>query len=134
MERHILITQDANEKQVAILEDGKLEEFYIERPDAKKLFGNIYAGIVKTVIPGIDAAFVDIGTGRTVFSMSGMRSVRRSISIPSMTRMARKSPKVSQRWKAPKASPSNNRRRASTAIAGTGTVITDPAVGVSRRS
>ncbi|HOE69337.1 MAG: Ribonuclease G [Candidatus Omnitrophica bacterium ADurb.Bin314] len=71
MERHILITQDANEKQVAILEDGKLEEFYIERPDAKKLFGNIYAGIVKTVIPGIDAAFVDIGTGKDGFLYVG---------------------------------------------------------------
>lgn len=67
MERQILISQDANEKQVAILEDGRLEEFYIERGDSKKLFGNIYEGIVKTVIPGIDAAFVDIGTGKDGF-------------------------------------------------------------------
>ncbi len=76
MNRSILITQDANEKQVAILEDGKLEEFYIERPEAKKLFGNIYAGVVKTVIPGIDAAFVDIGTGKDGFLYVGdaMRS------------------------------------------------------------
>lgn len=76
MDRHILITQDANEKQVAILEGGKLEEFYIERADAKKLFGNIYAGVVKTVIPGIDAAFVDIGTGKDGFLYVGdaMRS------------------------------------------------------------
>jgi ribonuclease G len=71
MERHILITQDANEKQVAILEDGKLEEFYIERSETKKLFGNIYAGVVKTVIPGIDAAFVDIGTGKDGFLYVG---------------------------------------------------------------
>ncbi len=76
MDRSILITQDANEKQVAILEDGKLEEFYIERPEAKKLFGNIYAGVVKTVIPGIDAAFVDLGTGKDGFLYVGdaMRS------------------------------------------------------------
>jgi len=67
VDRHILISQDANEKQVAILEDGRLEEFYIERGDSKKLFGNIYEGIVKTVIPGIDAAFVDIGTGKDGF-------------------------------------------------------------------
>lgn len=71
MDRHILITQDANEKQVAILEDGKLEEFYIERSDAKKLFGNIYAGVVKTVVSGIDAAFVDIGTGKDGFLYVG---------------------------------------------------------------
>ena len=71
MERQILISQDSNEKQVAILEDGRLEEFYIERGDSKKLFGNIYEGIVKTVIPGIDAAFVDIGTGKDGFLYVG---------------------------------------------------------------
>ena len=71
MERHILISQDANERQVAILEDGHLEEFYIERGDSKKLFGNIYEGIVKTVIPGIDAAFVDIGAGKDGFLYVG---------------------------------------------------------------
>ena len=71
MERQILISQDANEKQVAILEDGRLEEFYIERGDSKKLFGNIYEGVVKTVIPGIDAAFVDIGTGKDGFLYVG---------------------------------------------------------------
>lgn len=71
MERHILISKDANETQVAILEDGRLDEFYIERGDSKKLFGNIYEGIVKTVIPGIDAAFVDIGTGKDGFLYVG---------------------------------------------------------------
>ena len=71
MDRQILISQDANEKQVAILEEGRLEEFYIERGDSKKLFGNIYEGIVKTVIPGIDAAFVDIGTGKDGFLYVG---------------------------------------------------------------
>ncbi|MBU9888703.1 MAG: Rne/Rng family ribonuclease [Candidatus Omnitrophica bacterium] len=71
MERKILVSQDANERQVAILEDGHLEEFYIERGDSKKLFGNIYEGVVKTVIPGIDAAFVDIGTGKDGFLYVG---------------------------------------------------------------
>ena len=76
MERQILISQDADEKQVAILEDGRLEEFYIERGDSKKLFGNIYEGVVKTVIPGIDAAFVDIGTGKDgfLYVMDALRS------------------------------------------------------------
>lgn len=71
MEREILISQDANEKQVAILEEGRLEEFYIERGDSKKLFGNIYEGVVKTIVPGIDAAFVDIGTGKDGFLYVG---------------------------------------------------------------
>ncbi len=67
VKRDILISQDANEKQVAILEDGRLEEFYIERPDAERLFGNIYKGKVKTVIPGMGAAFVDLGTKKDGF-------------------------------------------------------------------
>ena len=67
MKREILLTQDANEKQVAILEDGRLEEFYIERAETRRMFGSIYKGIVKTVIPGIDAAFVDLGTGKDGF-------------------------------------------------------------------
>jgi ribonuclease G len=58
---------DANEIQVAILEDGRLEEFYIERADAGRLFGNIYKGKVKTVIPGMGAAFVDLGTKKDGF-------------------------------------------------------------------
>src|SRR5438552_11087089 len=67
MKRDILISLDANEKQVAILEEGRLEEFYIERADAGRLFGNIYKGKVKTVIPGIGASFVDLGTKKDGF-------------------------------------------------------------------
>src|ERR671939_94652 len=67
MKRDILISLDANEKQVAILKDCRLEEFYIERADAGRLFGNIYKGKVKTVIPGIGASFVDLGTKKDGF-------------------------------------------------------------------
>lgn len=67
MKRDILISQDANEVQVAILEDGRLEEFYIERADQNKLFGNIYKGKVKTVIPGMGASFVDLATKKDGF-------------------------------------------------------------------
>ena len=67
MKREILITLDANEKQVAILEEGRLEEFYIERSDELRQFGNIYKGIVKSVIPGIGASFVDLGTKKDGF-------------------------------------------------------------------
>lgn len=67
MKREILITHELNEKQVAILENGRLEEFYIERPDSSRIFGNIYKGIVKTVIPGMGAAFVDLGTNKDGF-------------------------------------------------------------------
>lgn len=67
MKREILISLDANEKQVTILEEGSLEEFYIERADVARTFGNIYKGKVKTVIPGIGASFVDLGTKKDGF-------------------------------------------------------------------
>ena len=58
---------EVNERRVAILEDGKLEEFFIERCDAFKMFGNIYKGKVKSIVPGIGAAFVDLGTKKDGF-------------------------------------------------------------------
>lgn len=67
MKREILISNDANEVQVAILEDGRLEEYYIERSDEQRMFGNIYKGRVKTVIPGMGACFVDLGTSKDGF-------------------------------------------------------------------
>lgn len=67
MKREILMTFDANEKRVAILEDGRLEEFYIERPDELRMFGNIYKAKVKSVVPGIGASFVDLGTKKDGF-------------------------------------------------------------------
>lgn len=58
---------EVNERRVAILEDGKLEEFFIERADGFKMFGNIYKGKVKSIVPGIGAAFVDLGTKKDGF-------------------------------------------------------------------
>ncbi len=67
MKRDILINQEANEIQVAVVEDGRLEEFYIERLDAIRMFGNIYKGRVKTVIRGMGASFINLGTQKDGF-------------------------------------------------------------------
>ena len=67
MKQEILIALDANEKQVALLADGRLEEFYIERSAELRTFGNIYKGKVKSVVPGIGASFVDLGTKKDGF-------------------------------------------------------------------
>ncbi|MCX5697159.1 MAG: Rne/Rng family ribonuclease, partial [Candidatus Omnitrophica bacterium] len=61
MPREILINADQQEKRVAIVQDGRLEEFYIERPQDKTIVGNIYNGKIEAVLPSIGAAFVDIG-------------------------------------------------------------------------
>jgi len=67
MQKEILINLDLSEKRVAVLSDGRLEEFYIERPEDKTIVGNIYKGLVETVVPSLNAAFVDIGQTRKGF-------------------------------------------------------------------
>jgi ribonuclease G len=61
----ILISSDQWENRVAIIEDGTLAELYIEREE--KVIGSIYKGKVQNVLPGMGAAFVDIGLGRNAF-------------------------------------------------------------------
>jgi ribonuclease G len=61
----ILISSDPWENRVAILEDGDLAELYIEREE--RVIGSIYKGKVHNVLPGMGAAFVDIGLGRNAF-------------------------------------------------------------------
>jgi ribonuclease G len=61
----ILISSDPWENRVAILEDGVLAELYIEREE--RVIGSIYKGKVQNVLPGMGAAFVDIGLGRNAF-------------------------------------------------------------------
>jgi ribonuclease G len=61
----ILISSDPWENRVAVIEDGTLAELYVEREE--KVIGSIYKGKVQNVLPGMGAAFVDIGLGRNAF-------------------------------------------------------------------
>lgn len=63
----ILINVTPQETRVAIVENGMLQELHIERKDAKGIVGNIYKGKVVRVLPGMQAAFVEIGLDRTAF-------------------------------------------------------------------
>jgi ribonuclease G len=65
--KEILVSEDAGEMRVALVEDGRLAEIYIERPGKRSYAGNIYRGKVDNVLPGMDAAFVDIGLERNGF-------------------------------------------------------------------
>lgn len=67
MKREIIISATPQETRVAILEDAILVEFMADRPDAERLVGDIYLGQVEGVLPGIQAAFVDIGTDKAAF-------------------------------------------------------------------
>jgi len=61
MSKEILINIEPQEKRAAIIKDGRLEEFYMERPQDKTIVGNIYKGRIETVLVSIGGAFVDIG-------------------------------------------------------------------------
>ncbi len=67
MSKEILINSDTQEKRVAIVEDGQLLEFHIERPQDRTIVGNIYKGRIEAVMPSIGAAFVDIGLPKNGF-------------------------------------------------------------------
>jgi len=68
MQREIYINVTQHEKRVAVLENKKIEEFYIERPGTiRNLVGNVYKGKVESVLPGMGAAFVDLGMEKNGF-------------------------------------------------------------------
>jgi ribonuclease G len=67
MKREILINANPRETRVAIIEDDQLVELLVDRPDARRMVGDIYVGRVEAVLPGIQAAFVDIGTEKSAF-------------------------------------------------------------------
>jgi len=65
--RRLVISRDGLETRVALLEETRLAEYYVERPGRVSSVGNIYKGRVENVLPGMDAAFVDIGLDRNGF-------------------------------------------------------------------
>jgi ribonuclease G len=67
MKRELLINAAPRETRVAILEDDQLVELLVDRPEARRMVGDIYYGKVEAVLPGIQAAFVDIGTEKSAF-------------------------------------------------------------------
>ena len=71
MKKEIVIDKEPGLTRVAVLEDDELCEFYLEREGAKKLAGNIYKGRVQNVLPGMQAAFVDIGSDKNAFLFLG---------------------------------------------------------------
>ena len=67
MRTEIIINVATQETRIAILENGRLAEILVERPDSERLVGNVYKGVVTSVLPGIQAAFIDIGLEKSAF-------------------------------------------------------------------
>jgi ribonuclease G len=67
MKKEIIINAGANETRIAITEDGRLAELFVETANKEKMVGDIYFGKIAKVMPGIKAAFIDIGLGQDGF-------------------------------------------------------------------
>ena len=69
MSKEMIISVNGREKKIAILDNGRVSEFYIERGDEENsgIVGNIYKGRVQRVLPGMQSAFVGVGLERDAF-------------------------------------------------------------------
>src|SRR6202158_6547187 len=68
MAKELIISTNGREKKIAIIENDKVTEFYIERGESNQgIVGNIYKGRVMRVLPGMQSAFVEIGLERDAF-------------------------------------------------------------------
>lgn len=67
MSKEIAVDADREQTRVALLEDGRLAEIYIEKNYNQRIVGNIYKGRVANVLPGMQAAFIDIGLEKNAF-------------------------------------------------------------------
>src|SRR5467141_5373184 len=67
MSNILVINASGQEARVALIEQGTISEYYLERKNEKGIVGNIYKGKVVRVLPGMQAAFVDIGLDKAAF-------------------------------------------------------------------
>ena len=63
----LIIKKEQTQKQIALIENGNLVEYYEEDNELERKEGNIYIGIVKDIVKGMQAAFVDIGSEKNSF-------------------------------------------------------------------
>ena len=63
----IIVSKEKKNKQIVLIENGKLVEIYEEDQEKKETEGNIYLGVIKDILPGMQSAFVDIGTEKNSF-------------------------------------------------------------------
>ncbi len=71
MDKKFLMETVQGQTRLALIEDGALCELYYERPGGEKLSGNLYLGRVQNILPGMNAAFVDIGEEKNAFLYAG---------------------------------------------------------------
>ena len=71
VDRVMVVRQQNDRTQIAVLEDGVLVEHYVDRATHQSMVGNVYLGKVQNVLPSMEAAFVDVGKGRNAVLYAG---------------------------------------------------------------
>src|SRR5215813_3617524 len=71
MARQIVINAGISETRVAVVDASVLTELFIERRRHRSIVGNVYKGVVTNVLPGMQAAFVDVGLTKDAFLYAG---------------------------------------------------------------
>ncbi|MDR2396195.1 MAG: ribonuclease E/G, partial [Endomicrobium sp.] len=67
MKKEIVVNRSLEETRVAVLENGRLFDLFIERRESEKILNNIYKGTVQNIVPALGSAFVDIGFGKSAY-------------------------------------------------------------------
>ncbi|MDR0485855.1 MAG: hypothetical protein LBH29_03930, partial [Elusimicrobiota bacterium] len=67
MKKEIIVNRTLEETKVAVLEDGRLFDLFIERRESEKILNNIYKGTVQNVVPALNSAFIDIGSEKSAY-------------------------------------------------------------------
>jgi ribonuclease G len=67
VKKEIVVNRTLEETKVAVLEDGRLFDLFIERRESEKILNNIYKGRVQNIVPALNSAFVDIGFGKSAY-------------------------------------------------------------------
>ena len=71
LEKKLVINKTHSETRIALLENGRLAEIFIEKNSHRSIVGNIYKGTVVRVLPGMNSAFIDIGLEKAAFLYGG---------------------------------------------------------------
>jgi len=67
LKEDIIINSTISETRIGLLENDILVELYVERPDNERMVGSLYKGVIRRVIPGMSAAFINIGWVQDAF-------------------------------------------------------------------
>ena len=117
LDRRIIVDVDSQWTRVGLLEGHELAEVYFEMQGSERIVGNIYLGKVQNVLPGMQAAFVDIGQERNAFLYAGdILSDKSDLGFPAAYRI----------WSSPASPYSSRCSRSRWAVKGRGSQPTSP--------